>query len=148
MPRAEVGAGNRTALSSYSVCVSLSNNLFCEDSLIGQARDSKREIFKYHDSAERVLRFPDLRNSLLSVSIKMLVIVADADSEGVCPSGHSAPLTIRVLELASGLIIPSAKATCRSSPSSNWILFLPVELMIVRQKDLRSTTCPWPVIDV
>lgn len=37
--------------------------------MIGQARGSKRESFKYHDSAERVL-FSDLRNSLLSVSIK------------------------------------------------------------------------------
>ena len=63
--------------------------------MIGQARGSKREIFKYHDSAERVL-FSDLRNSLLSVVIKMRVIVGDSDSEGVCPSGQSALLMMKV----------------------------------------------------
>lgn len=50
----------------------------------------KKEIFKYHNSAERVL-FSDLRNSLLSVSITMLVIAGDSDFKGVCPSGYSAP---------------------------------------------------------
>lgn len=84
MPWAEAVAVNRTALFSYSICVSLSNNLFCENSSIGQARDSKREIFKYHDSAKSVLPFSNLRNSPLSVSIKMLVIAGDSDSEGGC----------------------------------------------------------------
>lgn len=64
MPRAEAVAVSRTALASYSLCVSLSENLFWEGSLIGQATDSKREIFKYHDSAERVLLFSNLRNLL------------------------------------------------------------------------------------
>ena len=88
MPRAEVGAVNRTALSDYSIYVSLSNSLFCEESLARQ--ETKREIFKYHDPAERVL-FSDLRNSLLSVSIKMLVIAGDIDSEGVCASAPVHP---------------------------------------------------------
>lgn len=81
------------------ICVSLSNNFFCEDSLTGQAKDSQREIFKYHKSAERVLLFSGLRNSLLSVSVKMLVIGGAANSEGVCPLRHSAPLMIRIVGL-------------------------------------------------
>lgn len=72
MPQAEEGAVNRTTLSSYSLCISLSN-MFSENSVIGQARRGLFcFFFKYQNSAERAL-FWDLRTLLQSVSIKKLV---------------------------------------------------------------------------
>ena len=73
----------------------------------------------------------------------MLAIVGDADAEGMCPSGHSAPLMISLgaVPQASQFLVQNLLADPALHPNEFCSSF-PVQLMTVSQKVVRSAICP------